>query len=106
MRFSGNCTSRQQYYPASPPISGNVDIWKGSSSSCILTQPRPRQSLGIITIHVEATVNRLLGHEMEGVQIPLDALSLYIATIPLSGRVAFHWSLIHVESNGIPTRHY
>ncbi|KAI0084640.1 hypothetical protein BDY19DRAFT_522981 [Irpex rosettiformis] len=42
---------------------------------------------------------------LSGLRIPLNANSLYVCTLPLTGS-AFHWSLIHVDHDGIHTRHH
>ncbi len=42
---------------------------------------------------------------MSGLRIPLHNDSLYICTLPLTGS-AFHWSLIHIDGDGVHTRHH
>lgn len=42
---------------------------------------------------------------MAATRVPLEKDSLYISTVPLIGN-AFHWSLIHVDSDDTHTRHH
>ena len=40
----------------------------------------------------------------ESLPVPLDSNSLYISTIPLTN--GFHYAMIHVDRNGVATRHH